>query len=488
MRRLGLVAYAIRAVRCLNWPYSLPFIFALPNLNIKADWTRTVRAVTAPVMKRFLPVVQRVRGRLPGDWVELEEWRRRLAMLASAVLIGLLAMLFARASDIAQREFAGLAAEEPYAPLLVTPFLFVAIAALTRSLAPASRGSGIPQVIAASRDPEGETSAGLLSFRTAFAKLALSIAALFGGASVGREGPTVQVAAAAMTQVHRLFRVRVTPGVLIAGGAAGVAGAFNTPLAGIAFAIEELAVGYEQRVAVLVMAAVMISGLTSEGIAGDYVYFGHMSASLPLKAVLIAAPVAGLAGGLAGGLFSRGFLVLRGPEGRWRSVLGRRPLLTALFCGLIVAAVGVFGGGMTWGTGYGPTRALLEGAQGSYWFGPAKFVAVLATSVSGMPGGIFSPSLAVGAGVGNLLTPLFPSAQSGAIVLLGMAAYFVGVVRAPLTAVIILSETTGTTSAILPLFATCLIADWAGALVCRERLYHALARDFMPPPAQVLAP
>jgi H+/Cl- antiporter ClcA len=423
--------------------------------------------------------MQRLKSGIPDDFVELEEWRRRLAMLTSAVSIGVLAMLFARASDVAQREFAGLTAAFPYAPLVLTPALFVAIAALTRSLAPASRGSGIPQVIAASRDPDGETTAGLLSARTAFAKLALSIAALFGGASVGREGPTVQVAAAAMTQVHRLFRVRVTPGVLIAGGAAGVAGAFNTPLAGIAFAIEELATAYEQRVALLVMAAVMISGLTSEGIAGDYVYFGRMTTTLPLGVVLVAAPLAGVVGGLCGGLFSRAFLMLRGPDGRWKGVLGRRPLASALVCGLIVAAVGVFMGGMTWGTGYGPTKAMLEGAHGSYWFGPAKSVAVLATSVSGMPGGIFSPSLAVGAGVGNLLAPLFPSEQSGAIILLGMAGYFVGVVRAPLTAVIILSETTGTTSAILPLFATCLIADWAGSRVCPERLYHALARDFM---------
>jgi H+/Cl- antiporter ClcA len=402
-------------------------------------------------------------------------------MLTSALAIGVLATLFAGAADFAQRAFAALVAEEPYAPLLLTPLLFFAIAALTRSLAPESRGSGIPQVIAAGRNPDGETTVGLLSMRTAFAKLALSIAALFGGASVGREGPTVQVAAAAMTQVHRLFRVRVSSGVLIAGGAAGVAGAFNTPLAGIAFAIEELAVAYEQRVALLVMGAVMISGLTSQGLVGDYVYFGHMTSSLPLRVVLIAAPLAGLFGGLAGGLFSRAFLVLRGPESRWRGPLRRWPLQSALVCGLIVAAVGVFSGAMTWGTGYGPTRALLEGARGTYWFGPAKFLSVLATSVSGMPGGIFSPSLAVGAGIGNLLTPLFPSEQSGAIVLLGMAGYFVGVVRAPLTAVIILSETTGSTSAILPLFATCLIGDWAGALVCRERLYHALARDFMPP-------
>lgn len=248
-------------------------------------------------MKPSPAVFRRLTMRLPQDLVEFGEWRRRLAMLASALLIGVLATLFAWAADFAQRNFAGLVREEPYAPLLLTPLLFVVIAALTRSLAPASRGSGIPQVIAASRNPDGETSAGLLSARTALAKLALSIAALFGGASVGREGPTVQVAAAAMTQVHRLFRVRVTPGVLIAGGAAGVAGAFNTPLAGIAFAIEELAVAYEQRVALLVMGAVMISGLTSEGIAGDYVYFGHMAAALPLHVVLLAAPLCGLVGG-----------------------------------------------------------------------------------------------------------------------------------------------------------------------------------------------
>jgi H+/Cl- antiporter ClcA len=417
---------------------------------------------------------------MPEGFVEAEEWRRRLAMLTSAVLIGILATLFAWAANVAQREFAVFAARERYAPLVLTPLVFLLVAAVTRWLAPQSRGSGIPQVIAASRDPDGETTAGLLSTRTGLAKLALSIAALFGGASVGREGPTVQVAAAAMTQVHRLFRVRVTPGVLIAGGAAGVAGAFNTPLAGIAFAIEELASAYEQRVAVLVMAAVMIAGLTSQGIAGDYLYFGHMTTVLPLRTLLIAAPLAGLVGGLCGGLFSRAFLLLRGPDGRWSPLLGKRPLVTALVCGLIVGAVGVAVGGSTWGTGYAPTKQLLEGAHGSYGFGPAKFVAVLATSVSGMPGGIFSPSLAVGAGIGNLLTPLFPGELSGAIVLLGMAGYFVGVVRAPLTGVIILSETTGTTSAILPLFVACLIGDWAGSLVCRERLYHALSQDFVP--------
>lgn len=425
-------------------------------------------------------MLEKLASSIPTDLQELQEWRRRLATLAGALLIGLIAIVFAWAGDFAQTQFNKIQSAEPYSPLILTPVLFVIIAAVTSSVAPEARGSGIPQAIAASRDPEGLTAKGLLSLRAGIAKLFLTIGAMFGGASVGREGPTVQIGAAIMVQIHRLFGVRVTPGVIIAGGAAGVAAAFNTPLAGIAFAIEELAVAYEQRVAIIVMGAVMIAGLTSQGISGDYVYFGHLSTSgLPLTVLLVVAPLAGFLGGLAGGFFSRLFLACNSSKGKWRGLLKKRPLVTALVCGLIVAIVGVVTHGATWGTGYEPTRALLEGSDGDFWFGPAKFLSTIATSASGVPGGIFAPALAVGAGLGNLLTPFFPAEHAGTVILLGMAGYFVGVVRAPLTAVIILSETTGTTDVILPLFVTCLIGDWAGSLVCKQRLYHALAADFM---------
>ena len=99
-------------------------------------------------------------------------------------------------------------------------------------------------------------------------------------------------------------------------------------------------------------------------------------------------------------------------------------------------------GGTTWGTGYVPAKALIEGGHLTAWFGPAKFVASICTTLSGTFGGFFSPSLAVGAGIGNALAPFFPGSPTSAIALLGMAAFFVGVVRAPLTAVIILVETT----------------------------------------------
>jgi H+/Cl- antiporter ClcA len=281
-----------------------------------------------------------------------------------------------------------------------------------------------------------------------------------------------------MARVHRFFRVPVTAGVIIAGGAAGVAGAFNTPLAGVAFAIEELANAFEQRVALLVMTAILLAGIVSIGLAGDYVYFGTMSETLGLARILVIAPVAGILGGLSGGLFARLVLAVTYNRRRYLGPLAGRPVLWALLCGIAIALIGV-STQVTWGTGYAEAKAAVEGAPQSLWFGPGKFAATLLSTLAGLPGGIFSPSLATGAGVGNLLCLLFPHDPRGAVVLLGMTAYFTGVVRAPLTAVIIIVEATASRGMILPLFAAALIADASGRLVCRDKLYHALAREFL---------
>lgn len=403
-------------------------------------------------------------------------WRRRFATVIGAVAVGLLALLFARAADEAMALFNRATSSMPWLPFAITPAGVLALAALTKWWTPEARGSGIPQVIAAARDPSGPIEP-LISLRTGFAKLAMTVAALVVGASVGREGPTVQVSAAILAKVHRAFRVPITAGVIIAGGAAGVAAAFNTPLAGVAFAIEELANAFEQRVAMLVMTAILISGMVSLGIAGDYVYFGALQETLPLTHMLLIAPVAGLVGGVSGGFFARLVLAVTRNRRKFLGPLASRPFLWAFICGLGIAAIGV-GTGLTWGTGYAPSKAIIEGAQAPWYFGPAKFAATLLSTLAGMPGGIFSPSIATGAGLGNILCLLFPNDPRGAVVLLGMIAYFTGVVRAPLTAVIIVMEVTASRGMILPLFASALIADACARLVSKEKLYHGLAREF----------
>lgn len=421
-----------------------------------------------------------VLARRYGDRDQL--WRRRIAILGGAILIGLIALVFAKLADRASGLFLAIVAAAWWAPLLLTPAGFAGFAWATARFAPLARGSGIPQVIVAARNPDAGMR-GLVSARTAIAKFFLTIGTLCFGASVGREGPTVQIAASVMGYAHRLMGIKLRASVFIAGGAAGVAAAFNTPLAGVAFAIEELAAAYEQRMTLLVMAAVLIAGMVSLGIAGDYVYFGVMRQTLRVDQALIAAPVAGLFGGATGGLFAR--LMLGAGTNAWRPFarLRARPILLATLCGAVVALVGV-ATGLTWGTGYETANRVIAGGDVPLWFGAAKFLATLATALSGLPGGIFAPSLSVGAGIGAMLQHLFPGYPPGAIVLLGMVAYFTGVVRAPLTAVIIIAETTASRGLMLPLLASALVADFAAQLVCKERLYHGLGKRFADPAAR----
>lgn len=433
---------------------------------------------TKPILSRLTRLwLLRLNRRARSEVVDI---RRRIAMVSGAVLLGMIALAFAAAGDRVQPLIFALAARLWWLPVLVTPAAFALIVWTANRYFPESRGSGIPQIIAAARHPEQTAKSKLVSLRTACAKLGLTLATLAAGGSVGREGPTVQVSAAIMVTMHRLLKVRMTAGVFIAGGAAGVAAAFNTPLAGIAFAIEELAAAYEQRVAVLTMGAVMIAGLVSLSVAGDYVYLGVMRDTLPVTDALLIAPIAGIGGGLAGGLFAKIILAASDRTAGWARRAARRPVVFAAVCGLVVALVGIATDGATWGTGYDVTKFLVEGNQGKLWFFPAKFTAALASTLSGAPGGIFAPSLAVGAGFGNLLTPAFPDSPAGAVVMMGMVAYFVGVVRAPLTAVIILIEATAARGVIVPLFMTALIADWTSAQICPTRLYHGLSRQMLP--------
>ena len=430
-------------------------------------------------------VLSRGRDLLESHGPTSPMFRRRIAIVGGAISIGLVALAFAAASDRAGEWFAGWEPRWRWATLLTTPLGFAAIVWLTRRFAPAARGSGIPQVIAAkealerSREDGSPPPTGLVTMWVAGVKAVLTVGALGLGASVGREGPTVQLAAALMAWWHRRMGVAMRASVYVAGGAAGVAAAFNTPLAGIAFAIEELAAAYEQRMALLVMTAILIAGAVASGLAGDYVYFGLVNASLPIAGAVLVAPVAGVVGGLAGGLFS--LLVQGAANARvgWVERIKARPVLFAAGCGLATAVLGL-STGLTWGTGYAPARAIIDGSHPNLWFGPAKFLSTLASAVAGIPGGIFAPSLSTGAGIGNLLRPLFPSEPATAVVLLGMVAYFAGVVRAPLTAVFILSETTASRGLLLPMFAAALVADQVSTLVCREKLYHGLSRGFLP--------
>jgi H+/Cl- antiporter ClcA len=137
-------------------------------------------------------------------------------------------------------------------------------------------------------------------------------------------------------------------------------------------------------------------------------------------------------------------------------------------------------GDTIFGTGYSQVKGMLENGTPLPWnFGILKFVATTLSTISGIPGGIFSPSLAVGAGIGANVAHFFPAAPLGAIILLGMVSYFAGVVQAPITSFVIVTEMTQNHNMVLPLMVTALIAYASSRLVCPEGVYHTLSKGFL---------
>src|SRR3954470_9091832 len=328
-------------------------------------------------------------------------WQRRAVFVLGGVGGGAAAVALAQLADLAQHAFALLLAKSRYAVLAVTPLGFMLSAYLTTRLFPNAQGSGIPQAIAARHLTDQTARESLVSIRIAIGKVVLTLLGLLCGASVGREGPTVQVGASIMFALGRVSPRR-QPGLILAGAAAGVAAAFNTPLAGIVFGIEEMSRAFETRTSSLVIGTVIAAGLTSLALMGNYAYFGSTPVALQQGIDWLAIPICGIIGGAMGGLFSRILIIMaRGVAHPAVRALKRQPMLFALLCGLAVAICGLASGDMIYGTGYAQVKSALEtGTPLPQNFGVLKFLATTFAAISGIPGGIFAPSLAVGAGIG----------------------------------------------------------------------------------------
>ncbi|WP_035705332.1 chloride channel protein [Niveispirillum irakense] len=418
-------------------------------------------------------------------WVAPHIWRRRFVFWGGGLCVGVVAVLFAWAADGAAELFTHIAGRWPWLPLILTPGGLALSAWLTSRYFPMAGGSGIPQAVAARATKVQELRDRLVSLPAAAGKMVLTLLALGVGASVGREGPTVQVGAAIMNAIGRKLGDRM-PGLLLAGAAAGVAAAFNTPLAGLVFAIEEMGRAFQVRSAHLVLSAVLLAGIASLAMQGDYTYFGHTREVLHGWQDWSLVLACGVVGGLMGGLFSRLMVSFAyGLPGRLGRGLKRHPVLFAAGCGLLIALLGLASGGATYGTGYEQSKALLDGEGGvSPFFMLTKFAATLLSCITGVPGGFFSPSLAIGAGMGATIADILNSHAVGAAALLGMAGYFAGVVQAPITAFVIVLEMTGNHAMAAPVMMASLIGFSISRMTGAPAVYHALAHRYLPKAAE----
>lgn len=371
------------------------------------------------------------------------------------------------------------------AAMIACPTIGAAVVGLAAVRLPNVRGSGVPQVkaiyaVSGSRQR--------MRMRDAAAKFALSSLMIGSGASLGREGPTVQICATVASACGRLFALspsnqrRLVP----VGAAAGIAAAFNAPIAAVTFVIEELVGSLDTTVLSGVVVAAALAAVVEHSVLGEHPVFSvpHEYGLTHASSLLVYAAL-GVVAGLSAFAFSRGLLQTRGAFQRmWRVPIALRPaiggLVTGFFAALVLVgfqAQGISGGG------YDTIGLALGGqlAAGSMiaLFG-AKAIATVFGYASGGVGGIFAPTLFVGSMLGGLFGYLdqwglsHADTQIGAFALVGMGAFFAGVIRAPITSVLIIFEMTGSYRLVLPL----MIANTLAFIVARRfehsSIYEAL--------------
>lgn len=410
-------------------------------------------------------------------------WFDRGVVLLYAVAAGLFVVGFTLLSEWTFEQFEHLYSYNRWIILLWTPALTAAIVWATHHHFPRAAGSGIPQVMAA-LDPNVPASARshFVSLRLTLAKIGLASAGLLAGLSIGREGPSVQVAAGVMHHARRWLRrdSAMSPhALLVAGGAAGIAAAFNAPLAGVVFAIEELARRLESRNSGLIITAIVLAGLMSVSFFGNLTYFGVIRVPALGWAALFPGLLVIVLCGLLGGLFSRLLAAsLTGSPDRislWRK---KHPVRFAAGAGLVIAVIGLVSDGSTFGAGSQAVRNMLAGETSvPSLYVLLKFVATWLAAWAGVPGGIFAPALSIGAGVGHNVAALANPEISAALIAMGMAAFLAAVTQAPLTAFIIVMEMVDGRAMVLSLMMAAMLASLLSRLLCRP-LYETLA-DYM---------
>jgi CIC family chloride channel protein len=451
---------------------------ALASLKRAIDWRNN--------LWRRLRVALRLRGlyllRAEIRFAPTEAQRLFVLTVAIGVLCGLAAVAFHVAITLAQRVLIDQAMAAPgYTWIgwtLVTPTLGALVCGLLlQYVVPNARGSGIPQVKIAFA-----VKGGRIRMRDSVGKFLIGALQLGSGSSLGREGPTVQICAGVASFLGRITGVspKALRRLIPVGAAAGIAAAFNAPIAAVTFTIEEVVGNLDQAVLSGVIVAAALAAVIERSVLGEHPVFDvpqpyglHHASSLVIYALL------GVAAAVVSVAFTDSLLSLRLRFRASRLPTWARPGVGGLVTGAlaIVAMWKLDARGVT-GGGYETLGAALTGSLGirvMLALCAMKLVATVFSYGSGGAGGIFAPSLFIGGMLGGAVGTLdarllnHPGEPIGAFALVGMGAVFSGIIRAPMTSVLIIIEMTGGYSLILPLMIANMIA-------------YVLARQWRPTP------
>lgn len=410
---------------------------------------------------------------------------RSLPHWTAAGLVGVAAVLYSRLFRTLEQVAIGAWVRHPWASLAAAPAAFGLATWLVVRFAPAARGSGIPQVMASIQSnlpPGDEKLDPVLGWRVGLVKVLSSSVCLLGGGAIGREGPTIHLAGVIFHFVgarsRRLFNSLTEQHWILTAGAAGLAAAFNTPLGGIVFALEELATFHFSRFRTVLFSSVIISGMMSQWMAGSYLYLGFPALrAVSTRAVLLAG-VVGVVTGLLGAAFAAA--LLRGSRAT-RSWPLRRKLAFAAASGLAVSLLALLVDPAARGPGGETIHALLFGEDkaGSVALLAARFVSTTLSYLAGSAGGIFAPSLAIGALAGAKIAAWFGSQHPNLVILVGMTGFLSALTRAPFTALIVVLEMTDRHSAVFPLMVGSILASTVAGLFDPRSFYHHQSENFV---------
>ncbi len=370
---------------------------------------------------------------------------------------------------------------------VLAPVCFVLAWICVKAVAPNARGSGIPQVMAAIElaTPRNEKYLGsLLSLRILFTKIISSFLMVLGGGAIGREGPTIQIAGSVFYVVHRLIPKSwprlSNQAFILTGAAAGLAAAFNTPLGGVVFAMEELARIHIRFIRTALFSAVIIAGLTAQGLLGPYLYLGYPDVKNLQFVIFFGVALCAIVAGLAGALMCRLILALMNWKKNFSAI---QNFLFIVFAGLLLAAVAFYLSERVLGSGKElMNEVLFTNEKDGSWqvvlmrvLGP-----VLCFNVGGA-GGVFAPSLAAGASIGSYLAGLLQFAGSNAniLILAGMVGFLTGVTRTPFTSAILVLEMTDRHSVIFHLLLAALASNVVALLVDKHSFYDRLKKGYI---------
>ena len=420
--------------------------------------------------------------------LRLREHQLFLALsIIIGVLAGLAAVLFTLAIERTDRLLFGFASS-PLRLFLVPPLVSIGTGILLVRLFPQARGSGVPQTKAAFHLHQGH-----IPIRVPLGKFLTGALCVGSGHSMGREGPSVQIGAGVASSIGRWLQLpphRVKE--LVPVGAAGaLAAAFNTPIAAVLFALEEIIGDMNASLLGSTVVASVASVVVARSILGNEPLFHVPAYELVHPAELIGYVALGIVGGLVSLAFSKSLLGLRALFLRLpRPSLAFQPAIGGLAIGAILLAVPEIKG-----VGY---EYVDQALNGGLLFGAmltlccVKLAATVISYCSGNAGGIFAPSLYIGAMAGgavgtiiNRIAP-FPNADAGAYALVGMGTLFAGIIRAPITSVFMIFEITQDYQIIVPL----MVANLLSFVISRRYqpipVYEALLRQdgiHLPSPA-----